>query len=127
MSAIVKEGVDERTLALAAGHIPSTAMPGHAGNVGVAAHRDALFRNLRHIKQNDEITLTTLDGEYVYRVDSFKVVNPTEVSVMGATGSDKTLTLVTCYPFYFVGNAPKRFIVRARQVSSGPAKSRRLN
>ena len=63
ISAIVKEGVDERTLDLAAGHIPNTALPGQTGNVGVAAHRDTLFRNLKDVRRDDQITLTTLDGE----------------------------------------------------------------
>ena len=82
ISAIVKEGVDERTLDFAAGHIPHTALPGQTGNVGVAAHRDSLFRNLKDVRRDDKITMTTLDGEYVYRVVSYKVVQPTEVSVL---------------------------------------------
>lgn len=120
ISAIVKEGVDAGTLTLAVGHIPSTVLPGQTGNVGVAAHRDTLFRNLKDVKRDDEITLTTLDGEYLYRVVSFKIVNPTDVYVLNPTAGEMTLTLVTCYPFYFVGNAPQRFIVRARQVARVP-------
>ena len=116
ISTIVKEGVDEQTLELAAGHIPHTALPGQTGNVGVAAHRDSLFRNLKDVRRDDKIMLTTLDGEYVYRVVSFQIVLPTDVSVLDPSPDEKTLTLVTCYPFYFVGHAPKRFIVRARQV-----------
>ena len=120
ISAMIKEGVDRRTLNLAVGHIPSTALPGQIGNVGVAAHRDHLFRNLKDVKQDDEITLTTLDNTYVYRVVSIRVVNPGEISVLAASGNEKTLTLVTCYPFYFVGPAASRFIVRARQVTVFP-------
>jgi sortase A len=120
ISAMVKEGIDGRTLGLAVGHIPSTALPGEAGNVGLAAHRDNLFRNLKNVEQNDEITLTTLDSTYTYRVASFRVVGPGDVSVLAPRGGEKTLTLVTCYPFYFVGHAPKRFIVRALQVASTP-------
>jgi len=116
ISAILKEGVGRRTLNLAVGHIPSTALPGQPGNVGVAAHRDNLFRGLKDIRQDDSITLTTRDNTYVYRVTSTKVVAPTDVSVLDASPDENTLTLVTCYPFYFVGNAPKRFIVRALQV-----------
>lgn len=116
ISAMVKEGIDGRTLGLAVGHIPSTAMPGETGNVGLAAHRDNLFRNLKDVEREDEITLTTLDNTYIYRVASLTVVNPEEVSVLAPRAGEKTLTLVTCYPFYFVGHAPKRFIVRARQV-----------
>jgi sortase A len=120
ISAMVKEGVDGRTLGLAVGHIPSTAMPGETGNVGLAAHRDNLFRNLKDVEQNDEITLTTLDNTYTYRVAWFTVVNPGEVSVLAPLAGERTLTLVTCYPFYFVGHAPKRFVVRARQVVTTP-------
>jgi sortase A len=116
ISAIVREGVDDRTLDIAAGHIPDTALPGQMGNVGVAAHRDTLFRNLKDVRRDDRITLTTLDGEFVYRVVSLQIVKPTDVSVLDPTPVEKTLTLVTCYPFYFVGHAPKRFIVRALQV-----------
>lgn len=116
ISAIVREGVDGRTLDFAAGHIPHTALPGQTGNVGVAAHRDTLFRNLKDVRRDDRITLTTLDGEFVYRVVSTQIVRPADVSVLDPSPDEKTLTLVTCYPFYFVGDAPKRFIVRALQV-----------
>src|SRR6266849_5442615 len=115
---MVREGVDDRTLDIAADHIPHTALPGQTGNVGVAAHRDTLFRNLKDVRSDDRITLTTLDGEYVYRVVSVRIVKPTEVSVLDPSPHEKTLTLVTCYPFYFVGQAPKRFIVRAVQVDA---------
>jgi sortase A len=124
ISAMVKEGVDDRTLGLAVGHIPSTAMPGEIGNVGLAAHRDNLFRNLKGVERDDEITLTTLDNTYMYRVTSFTVVNPEEVSVLAPRAGERMLILVTCYPFYFVGHAPKRFVVRARQVSTPAAPAR---
>lgn len=117
IAAIVNEGIG-KTLGLAVGHIPSTALPGTPGNVGLAAHRDTLFRNLKDVRQGDEINLTTLQGQYVYRVLWFKVVDPTETSVLEPSAGEETLTLVTCYPFYFVGHAPKRFVVRARQVVS---------
>jgi sortase A len=84
----------------------------------VVAHRDTLFRKLKYIQQADEITVTTLNGQFVYRVIWFKVVDPTEVSVLAPSVDENTLTLVTCFPFYFIGHAPKRFIVRARQVES---------
>jgi sortase A len=118
IAAIIREGVDERTLDLAVGHIPLTVLPGQQGNVGVAAHRDTLFRNRKDIKLDDEITLTTLDNTYAYRVVSFRVVNPAETSVLKSSKDEKVLTLVTCYPFYFVGHAPRRFIVRATQLAS---------
>jgi len=120
ISAMIKEGIDDRTLGLAVGHIPATAMPGEPGNIALAAHRDNLFRNLKDVARDDEITLTTLDNTYTYRVVSFAVANPEDVSVLAPSSGENTLTLVTCYPFYFVGHAPKRFVVRARQVASLP-------
>lgn len=115
LSAIVMEGTDKITLRRAVGHIAGTALPGHAGNVGIAGHRDTFFRPLRNIQRNDTITLTTLLGEYRYRVVSTKVVAPYDVAVLDPS-ADEVLTLVTCYPFYFVGSAPNRFIVRAERV-----------
>ena len=115
VSVIVAEGTDERTLRRAGGHIAGTSFPGQRGNVGIAGHRDTLFRPLRNIRQNDVITITTLAGEYRYRVKSTEIVSPTDVTVLNSDGHE-ILTLVTCYPFYFVGPAPDRFIVRAERV-----------
>ncbi len=112
VSVIVVEGSSPSVLRRAAGHIEGTALPGQPGNVGISAHRDTFFRPLRNIRENDVITLTTPGGEYRYRVVSTKVVNPRDIEVLLPAG-DQVLTLVTCYPFYFVGPAPKRFIVRA--------------
>jgi sortase A len=114
VSAIVEEGADRTTLSMAVGHIPGTALPGQPGNVGMAGHRDSFFRGLRKIRQNDTITLSTLSGSYHYRVESTQVVEPNDTEVLAAT-SQPTLTLVTCYPFSYIGSAPERFIVRARQ------------
>jgi len=116
LAAMIMEGVDGRTLRHAVGHIPGTPQPGQQGNVALAGHRDTFFRGLRNIHKDDEITLTTLHGSYRYRVDSTQVVEPKDTQVLGATADD-FLTLVTCYPFYFVGPAPKRFIVRAHKIS----------
>lgn len=116
VSVIVIEGTSRTTLRRAVGHIPGTALPGQQGNVGISGHRDTFFRPLRNIQQNDIITLTTLLGEYRYRVVSTKVVSPYDVAVLDTSGTE-TLTLVTCYPFYFVGSAPDRFIVRAQRVA----------
>jgi sortase A len=116
LSVVVAEGVDDTTLRRAAGHIPGTALPGRSGNVGIAGHRDTLFRSLRGIELNDMILLTTLEGEYRYRVVSTKIVDPSDVAVLHPDGGE-ILTLVTCYPFYFVGPAPDRFIVRAERVT----------
>ena len=119
LSATVREGADEETLAVALGHIPATALPGQPGNIGIAGHRDKLFRNLREIRQNDLIELQTLSGNFTYQVESTQIVKPTDVSVLNAANFSE-LTLVTCYPFYFVGAAPDRFIVKARQLVLKP-------
>jgi len=116
VNAVVIEGTSNKTLRRAVGHIAGTAMPGEAGNVGIAGHRDTFFRPLRNIQRDDIITLTTLHGEYRYRVVSTKIVGPADIAVLDSDGSE-ILTLVTCYPFYFVGSAPDRFIVRARRVT----------
>jgi sortase A len=117
ITAIVDEGINHKTLALSVGHIPSTALPGQSGNIGIAGHRDTFFRSLRNIKREDIITLTTLRGEYRYRVVSVKVVGPHDLAVLESDGRNEILTLVTCYPFYYVGSAPDRFIVRAERAT----------
>jgi sortase A len=116
LSAMVIEGTSGRTLRRAVGHISGTALPGQPGNVGISGHRDTFFRPLRNIQRNDIITVTTLLGEYRYRVVSTRVVGPSNTAVLDPGGSEM-LTLVTCYPFYFVGSAPNRFIVRAERVA----------
>lgn len=117
VSAMVREGVGESTLRVALGHIPGTALPGMPGNVGLAGHRDTLFRPLRQIRRDDLIRLETLRGTYNYRVENTEIVRPKNVSVL-RLGDQPELTLVTCYPFYYVGAAPKRFVVQARQISA---------
>jgi sortase A len=116
LSVVVVEGVDKTTLGRAVGHIPGTALPGAAGNVGLAGHRDTFFRPLKDLKIKDEIQLSTLKGNFKYEVQSLRVVEPNNVGVLASSG-ENVLTMVTCYPFYYVGPAPKRWIVRARQVS----------
>ena len=116
LRAMVREGADEKTLGLALGHIRGTPLPWQMGNVGIAGHRDTLFRGLRMINKDDLILFETLAGNYVYKVENTQVVSPQNVSVLSASEYPE-LTLVTCYPFYYVGSAPERFIVRARQVS----------
>lgn len=117
LSVVVVEGVDKTSLRRAVGHIPRTALPGAAGNVGLAGHRDTFFRPLKDIKIEDEIQVSTLNGTFKYKVVSLRIVDPENVGVLAPSG-ENVLTLVTCYPFYFVGPAPKRWIVRAKQVSS---------
>jgi sortase A len=112
LSAMVNEGVDDNTLSLAIGHIPGTALPGLVGNVAVAAHRDTFFRPLKDIKRNDEIDFLTSQGEYRYRVQSMRIVNPEDVEVLKPS-AEPELTMITCYPFDFFGHAPKRFVVQA--------------
>jgi sortase A len=115
LAAMILEGTDAQTLRRAVGHIPGTPLPGQRGNVAITGHRDTFFRPLRNIREDDEIRLTTLSGSYRYGVDSIKVVEPENMEVLGDS-EDSILTLVTCYPFYFVGPAPKRFIVRAHRI-----------
>jgi sortase A len=116
MAATVLEGSDDRTLGRAAGHIEYTPRPGEPGNVGIAGHRDTTFRPLRNLKVGDPLRLTTADGIYDYEVTRTWVVEPEDVEVLDPT-EHPALTLVTCYPFNFLGTAPRRFIVRADLVS----------
>lgn len=120
LSVMVVEGVDQGDLRRAAGHIPGTALPGEPGNVGIAAHRDTFFRPLNSIRANDTIQFRTLSTAYRYRVVSTKIVKPSDVQVLRSTG-DNSLTLVTCYPFQYVGSAPERFIVHAIRLPDGTA------
>jgi len=115
VSVVVVEGTGESALRRAAGHITGTGLPGEPGNIGIAGHRDTFFRPLRNIQRNDIITLTTTRGQFRYRVVSMEVVSPHDVAVLNPDGNE-ILTLVTCYPFYFIGSAPNRFIVRAERV-----------
>ena len=122
----VLRGIDDRTLDRAVGHIENTADPGGDGNSGIAGHRDGFFRGLKDISPGDRIELDTLEGTDVYRVERTWVVNPQDVSVLDPT-SIPALTLVTCYPFYFNGPAPERFIVRAvRDEHTGVRPVRRM-
>jgi sortase A len=114
VSVMVVEGVDNSDLKRAAGHIPGTALPWESGNVGIAGHRDTFFQPLRSIQRDDKITVRTLQGAYRYRVVSTRVVRPEDIEVLYPAGRD-TLTLVTCFPFEYIGSAPKRFIVRAER------------
>src|SRR5437899_6667174 len=108
ISVAVFEGDDARILSLGAGHIPKTTLPPGSGNIGIAAHRDTYFRPLRLIRVNDLIELKTLAGASRYAVTETKIVQPSDIGVL-ATAPGRDLTLVTCYPFYYIGSAPKRF------------------
>ncbi len=130
LSAMVREGVDAKTLGVAVGHVPSTALPGQAGNFAIAAHRDTLFRGLKDIRKDDLVTFQSPAGTYTYQVLATEIVKPTEVSVLQPDGGGliapsadvkspyKLLTMITCYPFRYIGSAPKRFIVEAKLVST---------
>ena len=113
----VFDGADDYNLDRGAARIKGTARPGEAGNLGIAAHRDTFFRPLKDIEVGDRLDLETTRGRETYHVTAVDIVEPEDVSVLAASG-EKELTLVTCYPFYFVGQAPQRYIVKARAMHS---------
>ena len=110
----ILQGTTAQTLRLGVGHITSTALPGEPGNIGIAGHRDTYFRALKDIRTGDEIQIQTATGLSSYEVDSEQIVAPDDTGVL-APSAGSAITLVTCYPFYFVGAAPQRFIVHARR------------
>lgn len=139
VSAMVREGVGNETLSTAVGHVPSTALPGQIGNFAIAAHRDTLFRALKDIRKDDLVTFQSPNGTYTYQVVATKIVKPSDVTVLRSDGGgiitaddptsqptdkNRLLTMITCYPFYYVGSAPKRFIVEAELVPNVPAASK---
>ena len=113
----VVEGDGDAELRRGPGHISGSAMPGQLGNCIIAGHRDTHFRVLEDVRRGDTIVLRTRRGLFSYRVESLRVVSPDNTSVLEAT-STAVLSLVTCYPFYYVGNAPERFVVEARMVGA---------
>ena len=117
LRAVILQGDSPEVLRRGVGHLPNTPMPGERGNVGLAGHRDSFFRSLRQIRTGDLIILRTSKGEFHYQVESTLIVSPENTEVLASSGRSE-LTLVTCFPFNFVGAAPDRFIVRAPQVSS---------
>lgn len=124
LDAIIVQGDSPGILRRAVGHIISTPLPGELGNVTLAGHRDSFFRPLRNLVPGDTISLRTVNGDFRYQVESTEVVPPHDMNPLLPT-SARTLTLVTCYPFYYVGPAPKRFIVHAREVGALPQLSAR--
>jgi sortase A len=117
LSVAVFEGTKSQMLRLGAGHIEGTPLPGEAGNIGIAGHRDTFFRQLKDVRRNDEIQIQTPTELLRYQVDWVKIVAPSDLSVL-TPSTESTLTLVTCYPFWFLGSAPRRFVVRAHKHSS---------
>jgi sortase A len=118
LTAMVVQGESAAILQRAVGHLATTALPGESGNVVLAGHRDTFFRPLKQVHAGDAITLKTRDGDFDYLVESTAVVRPSDVRVLQATVR-RTLTLITCFPFSYLGSAPDRFIVRARQIEPG--------
>jgi sortase A len=120
LSSVVLEGDDTAALLLGVGHLSDTPLPWHGGNTVFAAHRDTFFRPLAHIRKHDVIRFSTADASFEYVVTELKVVPPTAVEVLEPT-SGATLTLITCFPFDYIGPAPQRFIVRAERRSGSPS------
>ncbi len=120
ISALVAEGAEDGTLRTAIGHLSHTPLPGEAGNAALAAHRDTHFRELRNVRVGDRIRMLSWTGEVEFEVSGTQIVGPDDVSVLEPT-ADATLTLITCYPFGYIGQAPKRFIVQASRVPANSA------
>lgn len=112
LSTPIVDNADDQSLMLGAGHVPGTAMPGGLGNFVIAAHRDTYFRPLAGIHAGMKMQVVTADDTYTYIVDSTRIVMPEDVDVLDM-GDVPQMTLITCYPFHYIGSAPKRFIVRA--------------
>jgi len=127
LSAVIFEGTDEPVLSEGVGHLTGSALPGHKGNVVLAGHRDSFFRALRNIKGGDVVDVDTKQGSRRYVVRTTRIIQPTQIEVLEPT-KKPTLTLVTCYPFYYVGHAPKRFIVQGTlaEVQPDPPTEARL-
>ena len=121
LSAMIAQGDDDATLKVAIGHLPETPLPWHGGNSALAGHRDTFFRPLQHIRVGDELRVSTLHGDFRYQVRETMVVGPNDVWVLDPTNRPM-LTLITCYPFSYVGKAPRRFIVRADRTPTAEAK-----
>ena len=120
ISTPVVSGDDEESLEIAVGHLPDTPLPWESGNAAVAAHRDGLFRPLKDVRKGDRVIVRTTRGDLEYEVRAMKVVRPTDLSVLEPLDAD-ALTLITCYPFNYVGSAPRRFIVHAIRTSGAMA------
>jgi len=114
LSVVILQGTTSKTLRLGVGHIDGTALPGTSGNIGIAGHRDTFFRGLKDIHKDDRILLQTPSGIARYEVDWIQITGPDDGGIVGST-KDSTLTLVTCYPFHYIGAAPERYIVHAHR------------
>jgi LPXTG-site transpeptidase (sortase) family protein len=126
-SVMVREGMDDATLRKAVGHVPATALPGEPGNFVVLGHRDTLFRPLRGLEQGDRVRMRTTDGDFDYRIDSIEVVSPEQVTLEGGP-AERSITLVTCFPFDFIGPAPRRFVAHGHlEARSGASSSKEMS
>jgi len=112
----VFDSTAETALNRGSGHVAGTALPGEPGNVAIAAHRDGFFRGLKDVEIGDQLEIVTLQGQQTYRVSELQIVDALDVSVLDAT-KDSAITLITCYPFYYIGSAPDRYIVRAALIN----------
>ncbi len=113
LSVVVREGVDDETLRLAAGHVPSTALPGEPGNLVILGHRDTYFRGLHNLEKGDVVIVSTLRGRFTYEIESMQVVDPDGIH-LEQPASESIATFITCYPFKYIGPAPRRFVAQAR-------------
>jgi sortase A len=125
LSAVIFEGTDDRTLDRGVGHVAGSATPGDRGNLVLAGHRDTFFARLKNIREGDEIDVTGPGGTFRYVAGSLEIVAPEATEVLRPTEA-ATLTLITCYPFRYVGNAPERFIVRATRIAGSGQKGRHV-
>ena len=121
LEAPIFDGTSELTLNRGIGRIEGTADVGAAGNLGLAGHRDGFFRGLKDVEVGDTINVESLDGTTRYRITELSIVEPSDVHVLAPTDT-ATLTLVTCYPFYFIGEAPQRYIVKGVAATASDAR-----
>lgn len=112
---VILQGTTSKTLRLGAGHMIGTAMPGEEGNIGIAGHRDTWFRDLKDIQSGDQIQIQTAAGQSRYQVDWIQIVAPKDIGILALT-KGSAITLVTCYPFHYIGAAPERFVVHAHKL-----------
>jgi sortase A len=115
LSVMILQGTSSQTLHLGVGHIDGTALPGESGHIGIAGHRDTYFRSLKGIQRNDEIQIQTESGTAKYVVDWLQITAPGDVDILSPP-EESAVTLVTCYPFRYVGSAPERFVVHAHKL-----------
>lgn len=119
LSVMIREGIDDDTLRKAAGHLPSSALPGEPGNLVLLGHRDTFFRPLRGIQRGDSLTIRTKTGQFTYVVDSLEVTGPDSIKI--EQSAEPVATLITCFPFKYIGSAPRRFVVHARLAAKSVA------